>query len=441
MIQMVRTLLKSVREFKRSALLTPVYVVGEVLLEALIPFVIAQLVNQIEAGCGLNVILMYGGILIGLSLFSLLPAFVITGVMDSRIRDVFPSSRAALALMLDTCVMFLGMSVFLRMDMLMCMFIVLALNSFFVAWKGRGDTRLQVWLIPVWTFLALFTKGPVGLLVPPVSILCFLAVKGDLPSAGKFLGWRFWLVLALLCALWFTGVYFDGGRQYLDNLLIHQTVGRAVNSFHHAEPFWYYLTAVWYCLAPYCLLLAGCLATSVAVRRRRSDEEVFFATIVISTLVMLSAFSAKLAIYLAPVFPFMVYLFPFVEKRIGEKPWMKWALAVPAALLVAAALAALAAVLFFRDAAPVSSLLGQYPFASSPWVLAALIVLALCNLFAVILIARRFDWQLPVALMACSLLMACLLCGPVVPEINKYTAYGALCREIPGNTTDRKSVV
>ncbi|MBR3552569.1 MAG: ABC transporter ATP-binding protein [Clostridia bacterium] len=69
---MIRTLLKSVREFKRSAMVTPLYVVGEVLLEALIPYVIARLVNEIEAGCELRVILEYGGILVVLSLLSLL---------------------------------------------------------------------------------------------------------------------------------------------------------------------------------------------------------------------------------------------------------------------------------------------------------------------------------------------------------------------------------
>ena len=72
MIGMIRTLLKSVREFKRSAMVTPLYVVGEVLLEALIPYVIARLVNEIEAGCELRVILEYGGILVVLSLLSLL---------------------------------------------------------------------------------------------------------------------------------------------------------------------------------------------------------------------------------------------------------------------------------------------------------------------------------------------------------------------------------
>ena len=49
---MVKKLAGSIREFRRSALLTPVYVIGEVAMEALIPYLIALLVNDIRAGAG-----------------------------------------------------------------------------------------------------------------------------------------------------------------------------------------------------------------------------------------------------------------------------------------------------------------------------------------------------------------------------------------------------
>ena len=56
---MIRKLAGSVREFKRPALLTPVFVIGEVAMEALIPYVIALLVNDIRAGAGTAVILTF----------------------------------------------------------------------------------------------------------------------------------------------------------------------------------------------------------------------------------------------------------------------------------------------------------------------------------------------------------------------------------------------
>ncbi|MBQ5970770.1 MAG: ABC transporter ATP-binding protein [Clostridia bacterium] len=91
---MIRTLLKSVREFKRSAMVTPLYVVGEVLLEALIPYVIARLVNEIEAGCELRVILEYGGILVVLSLLSLLFGYL-AGIHCARASTGFARNLRA----------------------------------------------------------------------------------------------------------------------------------------------------------------------------------------------------------------------------------------------------------------------------------------------------------------------------------------------------------
>ncbi|MEY8427277.1 ABC transporter ATP-binding protein [Lachnospiraceae bacterium 46-15] len=68
---MLKELSKSIREFKAASVKAPVFVSLEVVLECIIPFIIAQLVNEIKAGCGLEVIVGYGAVLIvmaGLSL-------------------------------------------------------------------------------------------------------------------------------------------------------------------------------------------------------------------------------------------------------------------------------------------------------------------------------------------------------------------------------------
>ena len=69
---MIKTLSKSIREFKKPAILTPILVVGEVVLECIIPFVIANLVNEMQAGCGMDVILRYGMQLIIMAVLSLI---------------------------------------------------------------------------------------------------------------------------------------------------------------------------------------------------------------------------------------------------------------------------------------------------------------------------------------------------------------------------------
>ena len=68
---MLKELMKSIREYKKTSIMTPVLVSIEVILECILPFIIARLVNEIKAGCEINVILKYGFVLIimaGLSL-------------------------------------------------------------------------------------------------------------------------------------------------------------------------------------------------------------------------------------------------------------------------------------------------------------------------------------------------------------------------------------
>lgn len=68
---MFKTLLRSLREYKLPAILSPVLISGEVVLECIIPMLIAKLVRQIELGCDLSVIIHYGVILVVMALLSL----------------------------------------------------------------------------------------------------------------------------------------------------------------------------------------------------------------------------------------------------------------------------------------------------------------------------------------------------------------------------------
>lgn len=68
---MIKELSKCIREYKKASILTPIFVSLEVVMECIIPFIIARLVNQIKAGCEFRVIAYYGCVLLvmaGLSL-------------------------------------------------------------------------------------------------------------------------------------------------------------------------------------------------------------------------------------------------------------------------------------------------------------------------------------------------------------------------------------
>ena len=68
---MVKQLLKSVREFKKDALLTPLFVVLEVVMEVLIPFVMAELIDKGIDAQNMSAIGKYGFILVACAMLAL----------------------------------------------------------------------------------------------------------------------------------------------------------------------------------------------------------------------------------------------------------------------------------------------------------------------------------------------------------------------------------
>ena len=75
---MYKRLLKSVREYKMPTILTLIFIVGEVIIEVLIPFVTADLVNYIQSksngiftGADMSYIVKTGMILVGMAIISL----------------------------------------------------------------------------------------------------------------------------------------------------------------------------------------------------------------------------------------------------------------------------------------------------------------------------------------------------------------------------------
>ena len=380
-------------------------------------------------------------------LFSFLPAAVVTLVMDRWVygnrKDATRKERTTLALLLCSTVYWLGLSVFLRMDMLMTMFIVLAL----FAWH-----RDKPWQFALFTFLALFTKGPVGILMPPLVVLTFIVsyriresrLKGRQERKQRwkdprlkplrFLGWRFLLLVGGACAVWFTAVWLEGGTDYLHNLLFHQTVDRTLHATHHREPFWFYLVQIWPVTLPWGLLvIPACVASlcrrreTVAPRSADGRSEKLFRCAFFATVVMLSCSSSKLPVYLLPVVPFLVYLLPLYVHRTGWRRWMDWMLSAGGILFAVAGLAVGLLPLLFEK---IPALL-RYGFLSHPALYAAGILLLAGGALTAFQALRGTKGLLCARPLSAAILLFFLATAPILPQANEFLGYRALCEDVP----------
>lgn len=67
---MIKVLLKSVRQYRTASILAPLYVTGEVILECILPFVMAKLIDHLDQG-SMKPVIYYGAILFVMALLSL----------------------------------------------------------------------------------------------------------------------------------------------------------------------------------------------------------------------------------------------------------------------------------------------------------------------------------------------------------------------------------
>jgi 4-amino-4-deoxy-L-arabinose transferase-like glycosyltransferase len=367
-------------------------------------------------------IVMLGKLILGkhcmwfLALFSLIPALIIMTVMDRWIgEEMTADNRLTARLMLMTTGLFIGLALTLRMDMLMCMFITLALRTFYRIYIGKGSHKDQ-WLFPLYIFLAVFSKGPIGILVPLLTSIIFLAIKRDLRSIGRYWGWKTWAVLVPLCALWFGAVFAEGGTEYLNNLLFNQTVNRAVDSFHHKAPFYYYLITIWYSLAPWSLLALGIIIYGWCRKgTTRSLAEQFLMTAFLTTLIMLSVISSKIAIYLTPAFPIVIYLAMLELQKYQWNRWTALAVAIPSGIFT-----------LLLPAMIVMSIIGKNPYGIAPFYICAGILTG-NGIAALYLLYHKKSLNLSINTLAIGILVAVFAAGWGIPAINDQIGFEQLC--------------
>ena len=351
-----------------------------------------------------------------LGLFSILPALAILYVMNCWVTPMLSSGRRQIGqLMLMTSGLFTAATLVVRMDMLMCMFIVLSLYTFYKLYTGQNTLKNHL-LLPLYIFLAIFSKGPVGLLVPLLSIVIFLLVTKRIKEFGKYMGIREFGILIGLCALWFMAVFIEGGKTYLNNLLLDQTINRAVDASYHKELFGYYLKTIWYLLAPWTLFYAIVILIALKKRLIQTDLEKLFLTVIVTTLVMLSIFSSKLDIYLLPIFPFITYLSFLLQPKIKRK-YVYFTITLPAVLLTLVFPALVIATPYF-----------EVSFSEYPAILIASCLLSITSALSLVLIFRK-QLLRSANMISTGILLTILISGFAIRDFNSYIGFGNLARE------------
>ncbi len=214
------------------------------------------------------------------------------------------SARAGLisALMLLTSMEYFWLGRRANLDMTLTLFILAALFFFY---KGYRDTSPRLYYLSyLFIGLATLTKGPVGFILPLLTVITYFSVKKDLNAVKKVIFHPGLILFFALIFAWLIPSVLAGGREYLDEIIFKQVLGRVYESWSHEEPIYYYFLSFPPMLIPWVFFLPSALLYAFSSRRRSSGEDTLFsAAWFIVVFVFFSFCSGKRTLYLLPLVP------------------------------------------------------------------------------------------------------------------------------------------
>jgi 4-amino-4-deoxy-L-arabinose transferase-like glycosyltransferase len=235
-------------------------------------------------------------------------------------------------IILATSLLFFSLSIFVRMDLSMMVFIVASLFSFFKAYQNQKHYLYLLFYL----FMGIATaiKGPAGFLIPLVIIPGFLVWDNNLKELKKMKLFKGALIFISVILLWLIPAFVFGGREYIYSLVVLQTFGRAVDSFAHSEPFYYYFMTFPVTFLPWTLLLVSSFFYVFKYNKNISTELKFVLSWFILPLILFSLFSGKLVFYLLPIYPAAAVLTAYLCRQIIAEQADKRFLVIPVLLTI-----------------------------------------------------------------------------------------------------------
>jgi len=190
-----------------------------------------------------------------------------------------------------------------HIDMLLTFLITTSLVSFYW-WYVRGGCGYLIFFYLCLT-LATLSKGPVGMLLPLMVVLCFLAFRKEWGKMNKMrLYFGVPIAIAIVLA-WYIPVTQQSAGYDVGPMVKRQIIGRMFHPSSHAVSIWYWpfyhCKALAFGMMPWALLLPWAV---VYAYRSRQDSPSFFLLCWAGVIfVFFTLIASKRELYILPMYP------------------------------------------------------------------------------------------------------------------------------------------
>ncbi len=251
------------------------------------------------------------------------------------------------ALVLATTVEYFWLGHRANIDMTLTLFILSALFFFYQGYQE--SCNWSYYFFYLFMGIATLTKGPVGFILPSLTVVFYLISKRDLKALKKVVSHRGFILFFAVILAWLIPSFIQGGKSYMDEIIFDQILGRVHNSWSHKRPFYYYFVNLPYLTQPWFFLLPSAFIYFFLKRKNIKEDCLFPLVWFIIIFVFFSLCSGKRGLYLLPLFPAFALMVGFLWNKFfeqNEDVLLKRLITIPFCLFLALLLAACLSVPF-----------------------------------------------------------------------------------------------
>ena len=180
-----------------------------------------------------------------------------------------------------------------------------AVSAIYLLYLGldKQNTRLITYSLAfVLMALGTLTKGPVGLILPLLTMILYAYFIKNMRSlfTKEF---TFGLIIFILMVLvWLVPACARGGEAYTKELLLNQILGRFVEAFDHKEPFYFYFIRFPLEFMPWTVFLPA--AVMFLIKNKLGENAVKLISVwFISIFLFFTVSKSKNDLYILPLYP------------------------------------------------------------------------------------------------------------------------------------------
>jgi 4-amino-4-deoxy-L-arabinose transferase-like glycosyltransferase len=209
-----------------------------------------------------------------------------------------------------------------RVDMTLTFVLLCCFLFFFYLYETDGGRdRRKACLFGFLLGLATLAKGPLGFVVPALSVLVFLWARKDFAFLKKLHPVVVIATCGLVAGSWYALAFWQGGKDFAFIVLREHLPTLAGGEPSHPHPFYWYFPVLLRNTAPWSLFFLPIGIFLYRFRHRLFEEKLLYPVVwFVTVLIFFSSFTQKRSVYILSLYPAMALLFGAWIQKLKTEP-------------------------------------------------------------------------------------------------------------------------